>query len=703
MGTPLRVLIVDDAEDDALRIVEELRLGGYDPAFSRVETGPELVDALPGEPWDILVSDHTLPRFSAVGVLEVLRQRQIDLPVIVVSGKVAEEELVAVMKAGAQDCLLKGNLGRLGAAVDRELREAAVRRAQKEADRQRREVEEQYRRLIEEIPALTFVAWADELGSPVYVSPQLKAMTGYSAAEWLAEPRSWASRLHPDDRERVLAEYRLSWLTNKPFVSEYRILDRDGRICWWRAEGRVLQDAHGRPQFVRGFIVDITERKRAEETIRLMTYHDQVTGLPNRALLQRRLEQALLDAKREGHPLALLIMALERFREIINTLGHHNADQVIREIAHRLGDVVGEADRVARLRSDEFAFLLPGAHTHLARQVAGKAVKALEHPVIVEKLPIEVEANVGIAIFPDHGDSAELLLRRADLAMQSARKHASGCVVYSPDCDPHDPRRLALLGELRQALEADQLLLHYQPKVDLKTRWVVGAEALVRWRHPRRGMVPPDQFIPLAEQGGLIKPLTRWVLNQALTDCEAWGRNGGPLAVAVNLSARDLQDSQLVDQIIWLLESKGVASERLQVELTESAVMADPARAGEILRSIDASGVRVSIDDFGTGYSSLAYLRKLPVSELKIDKSFVMGMAARGEEDTAIVRSTNDLGHNLGLVVVAEGVEDERTLDLLSSFGCDAAQGYFIARPMPAADLAVWLRESPWRAPRVSQ
>jgi diguanylate cyclase (GGDEF)-like protein/PAS domain S-box-containing protein len=695
MGTRLRVLVVDDAEPDALRVVEELRRGGYDPDLARVETPAAFLDALDRGPWDVVVTDHSLGSISAHEVLQILRQRDLDVPVIVVSGKVGEDELVALMKAGAQDCLVKGSLGRLGAAVDRELREAAGRRARREAQRQKQEAEERYHKLIEEIPALTFVSWADELGSPIYVSPQLRSMTGYSPAEWLAEPRSWASRIHPDDRERVLAEYRQAWLTHKPFVSEYRILDREGRVLWWRAEGRVIDDDGGRPQFVRGFIVDVTERKRAEETIRLMTYHDPVTGLPNRTLLQKRLEQALVEGKRESRPLALVIMAVDRFQEITTTLGHHNADHVIREVARRLGELLGEPERVARLRGSEFAFLVPGAHTHLARQLAARAQKTLTQPVVVEKLPIDVAASVGIAIAPDHGNSAELLLRRADLALQAARRQGSECVVYSQECDPHDPRRLALLGELRQGLEAGQLLLHYQPKVDLRKRSLIGAEALVRWRHPRRGMVPPDQFIPLAEKGGLIKSLTRWVLNEALTQCETWGRQGRPLAVAVNLSSRDLQDPQLVEQIVWMLESKGVASERLQLELTETAVMADFDRAAETLRAVKASGVGVAIDDFGTGFSSLDYLRRLPVSELKIDKSFVIGMS-RVDGNTAIVRSTNELGHNLGLVVVAEGVENHETLDILGSFGCDAAQGYYIGRPMPAGELAVWMKESPW-------
>jgi EAL domain-containing protein (putative c-di-GMP-specific phosphodiesterase class I) len=289
-----------------------------------------------------------------------------------------------------------------------------------------------------------------------------------------------------------------------------------------------------------------------------------------------------------------------------------------------------------------------------------------------------------------------MLLRRGDMAMQAAKRDEARCLVFSAACDPYSPQQLATLGELRRALEADQLLLHYQPKVDLRSRHVVGTEALVRWQHPKRGLVPPDQFISLAERGGLIKSLTRWVLAEAVGQCNAWRRAGTHLPVSVNLSARNLQDPQLADHISELLDAQDLGPESLELEITENAMMADPPRAAEILRTLDKRGVALSIDDFGTGYSSLVYLRKLPVSEIKIDTSFVIGMAAHHDDDTAIVRSTSDLGHSLGLRVVAEGVEDGHTLELLDSFGCDAAQGFHMAHPMPPAQLAVWLKESPW-------
>ena len=698
MATPLRILIADDHPEDAELIVAELRRCGFEPASSRVETESGLSSALTSDAWDVVVADHTSAQLSALAVLETLAGQKIDLPVIVVSGTVAEEELVAVMRAGAKDCLSKKSLGRLGAAVERELREAAQRRAGREAARLLHETEDLYRRLIEEVPALTYISWADDTGSPVYVSPQLKAMTGYSPAEWLADPASWPNRIHPDDRERVLAEYRSAWQTEKPFVSEYRILDRDGRLGWWHDEGRPFRDPEGLPRFVRGLVVDVTEQKRAAETIRQLTHHDPLTGLPNRTLLLEQLGRALENARREERPVALLFMTLDRYREIRSTLGDGPADRIVRELARRIGDVLGEADRVARLRGDEFAAILPGANAHLAQQVAASILKSLESPFMVEKLAIEVGMSIGISVGPDHGETAEILLRRADTALEAARRDGSACVVYAPERDPYDPDALVLLGELRRALEGEELQLHYQPKVDLQSRKVVGAEALLRWRHPKRGMIPPDRFIPLAEQGGLIKPLTRWVLGKAVAQCQTWQRKHHDLAVSVNLSARNLQDAQLIEHITGLVGNRSLPPHLLRLELTETAVMADPAHAVDVLGHLKEKGVAVAIDDFGTGYSSLAYLRRLPVSELKIDKSFVMGMTGLDQEDTTIVRSTSELGHNLGLSVVAEGVEDERTLDLLGVIGCDGAQGYHIARPMPADALDVWFAGSAWAA-----
>ena len=686
--------MVGESRPDAELVSASLTAHGHTTRLALAEDEAGVLDHVSKQLCDLIVVQRTGGRLPALRLLELVRTRRIEVPVIVFSDEHTDEELVQVIRAGARDCLGRSELGRLGACVERELRGAEERRA---APGSEAPPEEPYRSLVEEIPALVYVAWADDLGSRGYLSPQLQAMTGFKPVEWLAEPDAWARQLHPEDKERVLGEFRLSCAGGETFLSEYRVQCRDDRIAWWHDQGRVVREADGRAKFVRGFVQDVTEQKVAAETIRRMRLYDLLTGLPNRELLRDRLGQALAESSRDGKPLALLILALDRFHEINNTLGYPNGELIIRQLAQRLGEVLGEPERAARLRGEEFGVLLPGSDVALARHIGDKILGLLERPFMVQGLPIEVGASVGIAAAPEHGQETEILLRRADLAVQAAKRLASGCVVYSAECDPYDPHRLALLGELRPAIEADQLFLFYQPKVDLKAGTVVGAEALLRWRHPRRGLVPPGDFIPLAEQAGVIKPLTWWVLGEAVKQCGAWERDALGLEVAVNLSARSLHDPQLVERITGLLDAHEVPPRRLQLEVTESAVMTDPARAAEILGRLDALGVGVSIDDFGTGYSSLTSLRRLPVTEIKIDKSFVIGMGGNGGSDKAIVRSTSELGHNLGLRVVAEGVEDASALELLRSYGCDLAQGYYIARPMAADALVAWRAESPWR------
>jgi diguanylate cyclase (GGDEF)-like protein/PAS domain S-box-containing protein len=692
MGKPLKVVVVGDAHTTALSAASDLEQCGFEPAVFLAPGEADLERIAPGCELILAWADAT--GVPPGRVIEMSVEGSLP-PVVVCSEAFTEDEIVGFVRAGARDCVRRGDVARLEAAVLRERGRAASRRAGGRADA---EAGDRYRALIEEIPALTYVAWADDAGSRAYVSPQLLVMTGFSPGEWLAEPDMWVRRLHPEDRERVLRQFRDACASGGRFASEYRVLDRDGRVLWWRDEGRALPGPDGQTRFVRGFVLDITEQRLAEESLRKMRFFDQLTGLPNRVLLQNRLGRALAESMRTDRPLALLILALDRFREVTNTLGHHNGDLIVRELALRLGDALGDGDRVARLRGDEFGVLLPDADATFARQVGDRILGALEQPFMVQRLPIEVSASVGMAVAPEHGTEAETLLRHADAAVQAARKLGGGAsVLYSAACEPHDPAGLALLGELRRALDANELQLYYQPKVDLKTRTVVGAEALLRWAHPKRGFVPPGEFIPLAEQTGLIRPLTRWVLDRAAGEARGWERAGRSIPVAVNVSARSLHDGRIVDDVEEALLTHDLRSDRLLIEVTESAVMTDASRAAEVLSSLSGRGVVVSIDDFGTGYSSLGLLRRLPVHELKIDKSFVLGMAGEGGEDTAIVRSTTDLAHNLGLSVVAEGVEDQWTLDLLATFGCDQAQGYHIARPMPGAAFTGWLGDSSWR------
>ncbi|HET9442460.1 MAG TPA: EAL domain-containing protein, partial [Acidimicrobiales bacterium] len=412
--------------------------------------------------------------------------------------------------------------------------------------------------------------------------------------------------------------------------------------------------------------------------------HDGLTSLPNRTLFHQRVQRAIVNACDEGNHVAVMLIDLNRFKEINDTLGHHQGDLLLQDLSARLQQGVRPTDTVARLGGDEFAVLVPRvADTAEAVQLALRVMRTLERPFVVNELTLGVNAAVGIAVYPDHGLDPATLLQKADVAMYAAKGTALGYEVYSPADDRHSRRRLALQGELRNAAATGQLRVHYQPKADLRSGQVTGVEALVRWEHPLHGSVSPEEFVPIAEQTGTIGALTSFVLEEALGQCGAWRRSGLDVGVAVNLSVRSLLDTHLPAEISRLLAETGVPADHLTLELTESSVMADPPRTADVLARLDQLGVQLSVDDYGTGYSSLSYLPRLPLDEMKIDKSFVMGMGAEGYEEV-IVRSTIDLGHNLGLRVVAEGVEDAVTWQRLNDLGCDSAQGYYLSRPVPA-------------------
>ena len=432
-------------------------------------------------------------------------------------------------------------------------------------------------------------------------------------------------------------------------------------------------------------------RQQAEEN-RHQALHDALTGLPNRSLFHDRVQQALLAARRSGGSTAVLLIDLDRFKDVNDTLGHQSGDQLLQALGPRLRAVLRESDTVARLGGDEFGVLLPEVDdSHAALEVAAKLRDALGEAFTVGELILETEASIGVALFPEHGADVETLVRRADVAMYLAKEAHSGIELYAIEHDHYSPARLALLGQLRRAIDQDELRLVYQPKASLLDGGVRCVEALVRWDHPERGLLLPAEFIPLAEHTGLMRPLTYHVLEQALVQCRTWEEQGLELAVAVNLSARDLLNLELPDDVADLLERCRVPAERLELEVTESTILADPLRARSVLTRLSELGVRVAIDDFGSGYTSLGYLKRLPVDVLKIDKSFVTSMSA-DEHDAVIVRSAIELGHNLGLEVVAEGVESVQTWQELGKLKCDLAQGYLLSKPVPAEMLSEWLR-----------
>jgi len=452
-------------------------------------------------------------------------------------------------------------------------------------------------------------------------------------------------------------------------------------------------------------IIDQTSDLRAqtavlEERASHEATHDSLTDLPNRILLHDRLQQALSAAQRQKDKVAILLMDLDHFKEINDTLGHFNGDIILKQVAARLQGTIRDLDSVARLGGDEFAVLLPNiSREQNARRVAEKIQQALKPSFQISGLNLDVNASIGIALFPEHGNDLDTLMQRAEVAMYAAKKEKVGFLTYSRQLDQYSPKRLTLMSELRQAIEQQQLLVYYQPKVDIKTRKVVELEALVRWPHPEHGLLSPDEFIPMAERTGLIKPLTSLVAEQALKQLSAWCREGYDLKVTINVSARVLLDPEFPDTLIGLLAAYHVDPGRLMLEITETTIMVDQERALEVLRRMKEVRVRLSIDDFGTGYSSLAYLKQLPVHELKIDKSFVMNMD-HNHDDAVIVKIIIELGHQLGLEITAEGVESENILSQLETLGCDVAQGYLISRPLPADELMKLLGQYPWEINR---
>jgi diguanylate cyclase (GGDEF)-like protein len=444
----------------------------------------------------------------------------------------------------------------------------------------------------------------------------------------------------------------------------------------------------------------VTQRVRRQmEEIEYRALYDELTGLPNRTLFRDRIEQAILTARRKGTTAAVMLLDVDRFKEINDALGHDTGDLLLQELGARLSAELRASETFARLGGDEFAILLPTASAEDATLLGSRLRVALEKPFALRGLPLEVAASIGVAIYPDHGEDADILLQHADVAMYVAKEAHAGTAVYDAEQDTNDADRLALAGELRRAIETEELVVYFQPKAELETGRILGAEALVRWQHPERGFIPPNEFIPIAERTGLIKPLSRYVLAAAIEQCAVWGTAGLELQVAVNLTIPDLLELELPDRIAALLEEKGVRPEQLELEITESTILADPFRVRVVLNRLNEMGLRLAIDDFGTGYSSLAYLRNLPVHAIKIDRSFVMGMS-EDASDATIVRSTIDLAHNLGLEVVAEGVESQEVWDALRAEGCSLAQGYFIAKPAPPADLATLLAERAARAER---
>ena len=542
--------------------------------------------------------------------------------------------------------------------------------------------------VVEQNPVNTFIT--NQKGEIRYANPSYLNFMGLTLAKCIGQNIETIKALGHD--QELYQEIFKAIHSGGAWKGEFSLDDKIKKTHCVSARVSPVNDNQSALSHVVFMLEDISEAKKQQNALRRQALHDNLTDLPNRTLFIDRLEQAILAAQRNNTSVTVMLMDLDHFKEINDTLGHHIGDTLLQQIGPKIHQNLRSVDTVARMGGDEFLLLLPGSNEEQGMEVAQKILGSISEPFIVDGHALEIGASIGIAVYPFHADDPNSLIRRADVAMYGAKNKRNGCNIYDPKDDQYNPGRLTLMTELRQAIEQNQLCLYYQPKIDIQTNRCIGVEALVRWIHPKKGQIQPSAFVCSAEKSGTIKSLTQWVLRNAIEQSIQWSKQGLELDVSVNISARDFQDPELLHLIENLISVSELDPSNLTLELTESAVMTDTKRAFDSLSELDKMGIKLSIDDFGTGYSSLDYLKRLPVDELKIDRSFVVDMTTN-KNDAAIVRSTIDLAHNLGLNVVAEGVEDQVALDLLKEMNCDAMQGYFTSRPLPAEKVIEFLSE----------
>jgi diguanylate cyclase (GGDEF)-like protein/PAS domain S-box-containing protein len=925
MSTPVRALILHDSLETAGLLVRELERGGFSPVFERVHSSETFERALSESAWDVILSDLRLENFGAMPALAVLKERELDTPFVIVSDNVGEETAVKAIKAGAHNCIPTEALGRLAATVERELREAQIRRERRQARRALRESESRFRTLVE--TASDAILTVNESGRILFANRAAGRIFGHPVPAMIGEnltmlvpncpplaqlvpippvegsetdapsPRAELigqherghqvpldvsiGRLARDGRtlltiiardaterkrsERALrdSEERLRTLvSNAPIVlfaldrdgvvthlegsgleaaglrpgeavgrsafelyddhpqaldflrralsgeaaqktfdlkglvfeveltprrdpdgavtgvigvatnvtgqrqaeraadqSEMRyrllfegnlagvyrttlegkILDcnesfaqifgyrsreevlalsawdfyltaedrnatlarlkerksltnheeclrrRDGSHVWVLENENLIEGADGKPAMIEGTIIDITERKRAEEQVKHLAFHDSLTGLPNRLLFSDRLRVAMVHANRYREKLAVLFLDIDRFKVINDSLGHSIGDELLRRVAERVGGCIRQEDTIARLGGDEFTVLLPGiVKEEDAATIANKILEAVRLPFFIEHRELFITTSIGVTLYPADGADPETLVRNADTAMYRAKEQGrDNYQLYAPAMNSRALERLSLESRLRQALQNRDLVVHYQPLLDLSTGQIRGAEALLRWQHPELGLVMPGDFISLAEVSGLIVPIGQWVLRTACAQASAWQKSGYPLSVAVNLSSRQFQQADLVFRVAEALQEAKLPAALLDLEITESNAMQNAELSISTLWDLKNLGVSLSMDDFGTGYSSLNYLKRFPIDRIKIDQSFVHDVT-RDPDDAAIAAAIIAMAHSLKLTAVAEGVETEAQLEFLRAQKCDEMQGYLFSPPLPA-------------------
>jgi diguanylate cyclase (GGDEF)-like protein/PAS domain S-box-containing protein len=691
--TPLNILLLENRSEDAELTLNALCRAGFAPRGPRVDNEADFLAALNPD-LDVILADYSLPQLDATRALACVRERGFDIPFIVVTGTVGEETAVATVRGGATDFLLKDRLGRLGEAVWAALDRRRLRREAEAVAAALRASEARFRALVQHAPDLIAVVRAD--GIVRYASPAVERMLGIPADEVVGT--DGFALLHPADIPAMRAAFAAAVAApQRTATAEGRLRHRDGSWRWFEAITTNLLDE----PTIGGIVLnarDISERKRAEEQLAHRTFHDPLTGLPNRALLLDRLEHALARAQRQETTVALFCLDLDRFDAINHGFGHAAGDAVLREATARLTRATRQSDTVARLRGDEFVVMLEEiADATEAIRVAEHLLEELHHPVRVDGRQLGIGATLGIAFSAPPVPTAADLLRDATAALTDAKTHQpGGYALFAPERHARAVADLVLEGELRSAMERAELRVHYQPIVDMTTGNVTAVEALVRWEHPRHGLLSPIDFLPLAEKTGLIVSIGKWVLAEACHQFRAWHTADPALPldwISVNVAAAQLRQSGFIGTVKRVLEETGLPATSLRLEITEQVLMEDLRTTAPSLRALRRLGVRLAIDDFGVGYSSLGYLRELDADILKIDRSFV---AELGQEGTSakIVRAVRGLAHDLGMRATAEGIETDEQWTAALAVGCDLGQGFRFAGPATAEEIEALLRSS---------
>ncbi len=700
MDRPLRVLILEDTPTDAELAQRELRKAGMEFVSQQVETRDAFVQALDAWHPDIVLADYKLPHFDGLTALELLRERSVELPFVFVSGTMGEEFAIETLHRGASDYVLKGHLAKLGPAVKRALQVAESQRLRRLAEQDLFNSRQMLRTVLDTIPQRVF--WKDRQSTYLGCNQPFATDTDHATPQALIgktdfdfAPEAMAEHWRDEDRQVMEG--------GKPLLNQEESYARPDGAQGWRVVSKVpLRDQEGRVSAILCTYEDITERKASEEHTRFLVYHDGLTELPNHLLAFDRLQQAMAYADREGSKVALLFLDLDNFKTINDSLGHTIGDKVLREVASRLRQCVRDTDTVSRQGGDEFLIVVPAlSDTEASAPVLDKLLQSIHMPMEIDGHELGTTVSIGIAIFPDDGRDFESLMKKADTAMYQAKEAGRNTYCFfNKHMNDDVLENLQMRSGLGRALERGEFTLHYQPQIDLHSGALVGVEALVRWQHPTLGLVPPGRFIPVAEETGMIVGIGEWVMQEACRQAAAWQQAGHPkMSMAVNLSAIQFKRGDVEKTVMRALAQSGLDPALLELELTESILIRDTESILATVQRIKLLGVMLSIDDFGTGYSSLSYLKRFSVDKLKIDQSFIRHLAT-DPDDAAIVRAVVQMARSLGLRTIAEGVEDESVLKYLRIYHCDEAQGYHIARPMPAEEMSAYLVAIQQRAER---